>query len=684
MSFSKLLRLTAVVLFLFGLSACGGGTGGGPGSAAKGPLPLPLPAGHGLVGEDITVQPGESAEHGNVVISCPAGGQACVLNVAADGSATYDRTGGMPNVEILPLMAGVGQNLSDASPVFASDETSTLRTTLANPANVLPALSSTLVRDRGMQRGSELSTDFYVKSIRRNASGEYVVNYVLDGTEQEITLDTSDCSSRNCTFTLDGRRFSFWAWTDTDFDDLRHDGLGVYQYLASLELIQRTPDEMEPHTWFVFGVRTEDLPMGTATYYAEFRARSHSSENSSTSERQDHFGNVRLVANFDMRSLNGRIYRVRGRPPGGGTWSTWETSSFTITNGRIVNGQFTATLTGVDTDPTTPFDESARDYVGNILAEFYGPNAEEVGGVVTATRDVSGTADDRVLYGYIHGKKTDPLTGVNDSEALLMAVDRNQEADSTTLTAVEKPTVESTADGFRITYVVDGQTQTVDLGENDFGANRAFVASRSYSKETNGTEFRLSSLTGAFRRSRLLGSAFRPEHFDILQWGIYHRDNAGDITSSSFGSMVYGTRTANMPTSGTANYAGRAQILEWPSDKAVFTRDPSFTRYRGDLNLTADFGGSTVVGNATILETRPGDSDDWGNASGGLSFNATIDGNGLSAGDLSGSGALAGYSAGRVDGAFYGPEAAEVAGVFDGTHDTENKLLTGYFGGQKQ
>ena len=60
--------------------------------------PWTLPANHGLVAGRFTVQPGSSAEHGNVVVSCPAGGSACVVAVAADGTASYDQTGGMPTV----------------------------------------------------------------------------------------------------------------------------------------------------------------------------------------------------------------------------------------------------------------------------------------------------------------------------------------------------------------------------------------------------------------------------------------------------------------------------------------------------------------------------------------------------------------------------------------------------------
>ena len=61
---------------------------------------LHLPAGHGLAAGSITVEPGTSKEQGNVVVYCPAGGEACVLNVNADGSASYEKTGGMPAVEL--------------------------------------------------------------------------------------------------------------------------------------------------------------------------------------------------------------------------------------------------------------------------------------------------------------------------------------------------------------------------------------------------------------------------------------------------------------------------------------------------------------------------------------------------------------------------------------------------------
>ena len=60
--------------------------------------PLPLPSGHGLLVGRFTIQPGASDTHGNVVVSCPVGGSACVITVSADSTATYDNTGGTPVV----------------------------------------------------------------------------------------------------------------------------------------------------------------------------------------------------------------------------------------------------------------------------------------------------------------------------------------------------------------------------------------------------------------------------------------------------------------------------------------------------------------------------------------------------------------------------------------------------------
>lgn len=105
---NRLSLLVAVVSILAMLSGCGGG-----GSVVD-PAPMPptgatialpgAPANHGLAPmEEFTVQPGTSEEHGNVEVSCPVGGPACVVSVADDGAVEYQVAGGVPGFKSLVL-----------------------------------------------------------------------------------------------------------------------------------------------------------------------------------------------------------------------------------------------------------------------------------------------------------------------------------------------------------------------------------------------------------------------------------------------------------------------------------------------------------------------------------------------------------------------------------------------------
>ena len=74
-------------------------TGGTPTIAAATAVLTDIPTNHGIASaDDITVQPGSTERLGNVDVSCPAGGSACFLSVAVDGTVAYRATGGMPNV----------------------------------------------------------------------------------------------------------------------------------------------------------------------------------------------------------------------------------------------------------------------------------------------------------------------------------------------------------------------------------------------------------------------------------------------------------------------------------------------------------------------------------------------------------------------------------------------------------
>ena len=107
---ARTLAVVAATLCVMVLAACGGGGGGGPAISKPEPteptdpgpsgVTIALPQNHGLSAGEIRVVPGASRELDNVVVSCPAGGAACTVTVAADGTASYERTGGVPTVAV--------------------------------------------------------------------------------------------------------------------------------------------------------------------------------------------------------------------------------------------------------------------------------------------------------------------------------------------------------------------------------------------------------------------------------------------------------------------------------------------------------------------------------------------------------------------------------------------------------
>ena len=119
--------LAVAVLFVMALVGCGGGNSGLVRDA--GPMTLAgVPSNHGLASMDaFTIQPGSSEERGNVELSCPAGGPACVVSVANDGSVQYERTGGMPSIMaqseslVIPWVHGLSEGTITVQP-GASEE----------------------------------------------------------------------------------------------------------------------------------------------------------------------------------------------------------------------------------------------------------------------------------------------------------------------------------------------------------------------------------------------------------------------------------------------------------------------------------------------------------------------------------------------------------------------------------
>ena len=320
-----------------------------------------------------------------------------VLNASSDDRVILGAFAGKQTDPDAAPPTGLHRNME--APVYATSASDTFED-LSDQGTRFSPLTSALRRG-WLEVNSALDDDTYVKQVWFEGSDETFklhIAYVLHGQEQKAEFGAADFDPYN-EFEKEIEGGGQWLWAVTgDFNrDSGYDYLGVYgfgHWVGSLSY----------RTFASVGVRTDpaNMPTGSVTYAGRIRADAFKQDNPSSDFRYRVEGDLSLTADFDAATLDGNVSGIRTRGQSESSWSSLpETTSFEIGNGQIAGGQFTATLTGADTNSNAPLAQSVRGYEGNVLGEFYGPAAEEVGGVFTATRD----ADQRVLYGALHGQK---------------------------------------------------------------------------------------------------------------------------------------------------------------------------------------------------------------------------------------------------------------------------------------
>ena len=607
------------------------------------------------------------------------------------------------------LEPGTGLVASGQTPIYATSVSDTMAELLPDSANAFAPLSSSLQVNYDSNEVS-FTDSFSVKFIASDGNNGFTVIYVVGGVERSVTFLESDFNTSGDyyqTTAQDGTRYEIFAYTDSTRGSQKNQGSSEFGYFDAMGTYVNHPSASGPsddRNYMTFGARTSstNLPRGTegtARYHGRMYADSLDNaagdirNNTARSRIQ---GALSLEVDFADATLEGRFSHLRVRPPGESTYTLLPgTTGMDITDGRIAEGRFTASLSGTDEDPNAPLDMSVRGYEGDVYGEFYGPSAEEVGGVLNAVR----AEDNMVAAGWFGGSRFSAVKNLGTA-AHVAGVARDFSAGRSELLLDDgMAQVERTANGWSVT--VDGQT--VAINDSDYNTHPRFQYLAWRDLGNNRT-------AGLWTRTRGFGGTPEFDYFDVKGWSVVtlvagadiQTTDEADYVNSNYVIALHGDRTPEsaMPTAGNATYSGRMDGREFPTDDAVSSNSQAITRYRAAMSLVANFGSASVVGEFSNIQTRPGDGRTYVALNGSETFDLGIVGNQLTTDTLARdtslnspwTGPLNGFGHMTARGAFFGPDADEVGGVFEMDRQTveamdsqtDNGVLIGWFGADKQ
>ena len=228
----------------------------------------------------------------------------------------------------------------------------------------------------------------YVESVEFVGQSGFTVVYVVDGQTTEVEFGPEHLTDFGDYFVEEGDS-RYWVWNAPTFSNLQP---VPREYFA---LVGWQVDNLRGYASAGALTPPRNLAtLGSARYEGQMVADLW--DNFSEPEFFDNLGRmwgaVTLNANFSDGEIEGTIDEIWVEPPGTAYTNTaWyqlpDTTSISIDDGTIDGNRFDAAWAGHDTNSGSADTDSLRDYEGTMLGEFYGPNGEEVGGVITGQRE---------------------------------------------------------------------------------------------------------------------------------------------------------------------------------------------------------------------------------------------------------------------------------------------------------
>ena len=308
-------------------------------------------------------------------------------------------------------MASVGHGglaRSPHPPVYAVGSQDTLANLQPGSEAVFSPLSSMVRRTLGALFPSDGAA--YVKSVSSDGEGGFNVTWVIDGAESPVHFPADAYNPESFGFEhVDEARVHYllFGWTDALYPELfpgttedRTDGSTQFDYL---DLQGWDLYFGQDHTGIsgsvTYGVRTlpDNLPIGNVIWQGSMYA-----------SRWDDYGAVvlnlngavKLEANLDDMTISGRIdgIHIPSWASASGQNEPLEGSYIDIESGAIHDAEFTQEWVGHG-----PMDaasgETMLGFRGAMTGEFYGPAAEEVGGVLSGQRHSTNDSPGQYLVG---------------------------------------------------------------------------------------------------------------------------------------------------------------------------------------------------------------------------------------------------------------------------------------------
>lgn len=586
----------------------------------------------------------------------------------------------------------------------------------------------------------------HVESIASDGKGGFSVVFVVDGEETEVQFGPEDYTGDDYYKQTDGAEFWFWhAPIGANFKNVAR------QYFSFVGWVLGGREEGWPRGHSSYGVLTPSgrlASLGSATYEGHINAEVWQNFTVIGTEQADIrgelWGELTLEAEFSEGAISGDVDNLWYLPPKQEWLRVPETNTLVISDGEIDGNRFHADWQGEDTDENSSLEDSVRGLEGSMLGAFYGPNGEEVGGVFTGEREET----NEVINGRFGGESQQAamvrewsgkvIPGRDDgisvstgaavyadssedtlanllpdgdtafaplSAALVFDWGQNEVRATESGGAWLKSIQSDGANGFRLTYVIDGRESQVEFAADDWSADDSAY---NVNRGPGGTNHYLWSFTDSIYADpddRTSGSS-EFDYFDINGWAIYPSGD-GFRGISTYGAR---TRAADMPAGG-ATYEGRLAARIWDGDDLDY---PSgITDVGGNLTLEADFDQSSISGRIDGIYVRPENTGerlylgegnsleisngrivqswfdaDWvGVDTTDGSVTCTAIGCSPPADDTNPGDSLRGFE-GTIEGEFYGPAAEEVGGVLGGhraaTDTTPDQYIHGAFGAKQQ